>query len=337
MERWQQEDRAAYISAGQLVDTMGLSESRRVLIDRVAAQFPLKITPYYLNLLEPGNADDPLLKMSLPCEEELSLQKDESADPLEELSTSLLDGQRQLLTQRYQNRVLVFPTTRCGGYCRFCFRKRLAGKNGRDLSPDQCEQIASYIEDRPSILEVILSGGDPLMLEDKALAALLERIRSIKHVRTIRLHSRMPVWNPYRLTERLVALLNRFQPVWFVVHINHPRELTGLLVQALSGLIERGVPVLNQMVLLKDVNDDLETLNSLCWQLVKSRIQPYYVHHLDKAQGTAHFRVPISKGIALMDQLRQLLPGYALPRYVLDLPGSTSKTPLGNHPVNYEL
>jgi len=327
MQKWLQQEKNAFIAIPDLLKYLNVSRDQVRLLEEVCHQYPLKITPYYRGLLEPDNETDPLRKICVPSAEELEERTDESSDPLDEADASIFDGPIQLMTARYSSRVLIFPTTMCGGYCRFCFRKRMTGQH-HTLTKQQFNLALNYIRHHMSIHEVILSGGDPLMLPDDQLSFIIREIRRIPHIRTIRLHTRMPVWNPYRLTSELVSTLQKYHPLWLVLHINHPRELTEQLQTGVSRLLNKGIPVLNQSVLLRGINDSVALQEELGWALIKSRVQPYYLHHLDRARGTSHFRVTIAEGTRIMCALKERLPGYAFPRYVLDLPGSSGKISL---------
>ncbi|MBN2384765.1 KamA family radical SAM protein [bacterium] len=334
MERWLIEDRNSLCDGQSLEKHIRLSANEQRHLAQTCAQFQMKVPPYYLSLIDGDDPDDPIRRMCIPDPRELRIKRGELEDPIGDTNESLNNQPVMAITHRYPDRVLLYPTPMCGGYCRFCFRKRLAGRREFSLTSAQLDRALDYIRSQPSIHEVILTGGDPLMLGDKKLFGLIEGIRSIEHVWTIRIHSRMPVWNPYRITDELAEGLRAYHPVWIVTHFNHPRELSPLAEERLAALIDRGINVLNQAVLLKGVNDNQETLTELFWKLIRNRVKPYYLHQLDKARGISHFRVGIRKGVNILRELRGTIPGYAIPHYILDIPGGYGKVPLQYHYLN---
>ena len=317
MEPWQQSLRDS------LTDPLQLA--RRFAVDpapllAVARRYPLRITPYYLGLLEgPG---DPLWRQCVPDPAELETDG-LFADPLSEAHLSPVPG----LIHRYPDRALLLTTTSCAVYCRFCTRKRSVGCGTNSPRPDFTAALA-YIGRTPALQEVILSGGDPLLLDDERLDDLLGRLRAIPHVETIRIHSRVPVVLPERITALLCSILGRHHPLYLNTHFNHPRELTLAAAEACGRLAAAGLPLGNQSVLLRGVNDEAETLRSLFRGLLRLRVRPYYLHHGDLVAGTAHLRTTIEKGLTLVAALRNTLPGMAIPQYVIDLPGGRGKVPL---------
>jgi lysine 2,3-aminomutase len=226
--------------------------------------------------------------------------------------------------------VLLLPSLICPVYCRFCFRRAKIGQaDGGMLPAEQLDGALEYIAGHQSIREVILSGGDPLGLSDRRLAEILDRLDAIDHVDTVRIHSRVPVADPTRITPALIAILSRAKPVWLSIHCNHAREISPETEAALAALNRAGVPLLSQTVLLRGINDDADTMTELLRALIRCRVKPYYLHHADMAPGTAHFRTSIAEGKALMRALRGRIPGFAIPSYVLDIPGGFGKAPLG--------
>ena len=328
---WRMQDRNAVRSVKALSECLPLSPTARNGAEEAERLFRMKITPYYLGLINPNDPDCPIAKMAIPDIRELTVDPGELEDPTGDESRELNTQPVPRLIHRYPDRVLLLPTTRCGSYCRHCFRRRLAGRADRSATEFEISAALRYVKVHTEIREVILSGGDPLMLSDDALFSLLDRIKRIPHVRVLRIHSRMPVVNPYRITGVLVEGLARFRPLWLVLHVNHPREVTQITEERWRRLTESGIPILNQTVLLKGVNDHADTLRELGWRLLESGVQPYYLHHPDLARGTGHFRVSIREGLRLMRTLQGALPGYAIPRYVLDIPGGYGKVPL-QHP-----
>lgn len=316
MEPWQRSLHDSITDPRLLATRFGVDP---VPLLAVAACYPLRITPYYLDLIEvPG---DPIWRQCIPDLHELALDG-QSADPLDEERLSPIPG----LVHRYPDRGLLLVSNSCAVYCRFCTRKRQVGCSvgeGFDLPA-----ALDYLARTPVIREVILSGGDPLMLPDAALDDLLGRLRAIPHIETIRIHSRVPVVLPERVTPELCALLRRYHPLFLNTHFNHPRELTRLASEACARLADAGIPLGNQTVLLAGVNDDSTTLRELLRGLLRLRIRPYYLHQMDLVAGTGHFRTPIETGLALVDSLRGPLTGMAIPHYVIDLPGGKGKVAL---------
>jgi EF-P beta-lysylation protein EpmB len=274
--------------------------------------------------MTPGDPHDPLLRQILPLDEELQTKAGFSADPLEEAGSTVVPG----LLQKYRGRVLLITTGTCAVHCRYCFRRHFPyGEipNSALAWQSALERIAGDA----SVEEVLLSGGDPLTISDSRLAALAKQLAAIGHLRRLRIHTRLPIVIPERVTSELVAWLrsSRLAPV-VVVHANHPRELDAAVLDALGRLVDGGIVVLNQTVLLRGVNDAADVLASLCQQLVNHRVLPYYLHQLDRVRGSAHFEVPIARGRALVADLRRRLPGYAVPRYVHERPGAAHKIAL---------
>lgn len=317
-------------SADVLCERLGLPEEFR---QRVAAaargtSFPVFVPLEFLDRIRPGDCSDPLLRQVLPLPEENEAAAGFTNDPVGELqgtpSASLSVG----LLQKYHGRALLVTSGACGVHCRYCFRRHFP----YDVVPRGTaawDQPLARLAADDSIDEVILSGGDPLVLTDPALENLVLRLAEIPHLRRLRIHSRMPIVIPQRVTEQLIALLSATRlRSWMVVHANHPAELDDPTLAALGRLVDRGIPVLNQAVLLRSVNDDPETLEELCRTLVDHRIQPYYLHQLDRVAGAAHFEVEEAHGRRLVAQLRSRLPGYAVPTYVVERAGEPSKTPL---------
>ena len=287
----------------------------------VAARYPLLITPHYLKLIEkPG---DPIWRQCVPDLTELAAD-DLPEDSLNEQAFAPVPA----VVHRYPDRALLLVSGRCAGYCRFCTRKSRVGTRGFSFSMAQIEEGIAYISATPEIRDVILTGGDPLLLNDECLADLLTRIQQIGHVEVVRIGSRVPVTLPDRITPRLCRMLSRFQPLYLNLHFNHPRELTAESAAACARLADAGLPLGNQTVLLNGVNDDPGVMIELCRGLLKMRVRPYYLHHLDQARGTSHFRVPVERGLEIIAGLRGQLAGLGIPQYVIDPPGGEGKVPL---------
>ncbi len=294
-------------------------------IEAVAKRYAIGITPHVLDLIDRADPADSVAAQYVPSEAELETTPDERADPIGDDAHSPVKG----IVHRYRDRALLKPTHACAVYCRFCFRREMVGPGGTALDADELAQAVAHIRATPAIREVILTGGDPLVLSARRLAALLAELAAIDHVDWIRIHSRIPVADPARITDELVAALKTTKAVWLAVHVNHANELSPEAIAACAKLVDAGIPLIGQTVLLKGVNDDADTLDTLFRALVKNRIKPYYLHHGDLAPGTSHFRTTLEHGQGLMRELRARLSGLAQPVYVLDIPGGAGKVPVG--------
>ena len=311
----------AVTDPAELCRLLGLSPSLAAAAGRAAEEFPLLVPRTYLARIPPGCPEDPLLLQVLPRRDELSGPPQFTADPLGEAEAPPACG----LLWKYQNRLLMVTNGACAVHCRFCFRRHFPYRPAPE-TPADWEPALERIAAEPSIHEVVLSGGDPLTLEDDLLAGLVGRLAEIAHLRRFRIHTRMPVVIPERVTEELLAWLrgSRLSPI-VVVHVNHPAEIDPAVARALGRLVDAGVPVLAQSVLLRGVNDRVDVLAELYERLVDIRVIPYYLHQLDRVAGAAHFEVPEATGIRLVRELRVRLPGYAVPRYVRETPGEPNK------------
>jgi lysine 2,3-aminomutase len=294
-------------------------------IDRVAERYAVAVTPVMLDLIDSGDAADPIARQFIPSEAELKTAPEERTDPIGDDAFSPVKG----IVHRYPDRVLLKLTHTCPVYCRFCFRREKVGPGGDALNPEELKTALDYIRERDGIWEVILTGGDPLMLSPRRLSEIVTTLDAIPHLGVIRFHTRVPVVDPARITGELVAALRTDKAVYVVLHANHAREFTDAARAATRRLIDAGIPMLAQTVLLKGVNDDTETLEHLFRTLVRNRIKPYYLHHGDLAPGTAHFRTTIDDGQMLMRSLRGRVSGLCHPEYVLDIPGGHGKVPVG--------
>ena len=306
-----------------------LAEDRAAAIDRVVDRFALTLTAEMAALIDPSDPADPIARQFVPDESELDVAADEVDDPIGDGAHAAAPG----ITHRYPDRVLLKPTHLCRVYCRFCFRRDRVGQGEDNLSEADLDAALRYIAERPEIFEVILTGGDPLVLSDRRIGAILERLEAVPHVEVVRIHSRVPVVDPGRVTAETARRLRRRFATWMVVHVDHPRELTPSAAEAIGRLVDAGVPVLSQTTLLAGVNDDAVVLEALFRRLVALRVKPYYLHHLDRAEGTARFRTSVEAGRGLMRTLRGRLTGIAQPTYVLDIPGGHGKVPIGPDPL----
>lgn len=323
---WQRDVREGVRTVRDL-DTLPLSPDERAAAEAAAANHKVRIPKPYLDLIDWNDPADPIRLQVIPSSEELAEKEGELGDPIADHGFSPVPR----LTHRHADRVLLFPTYQCAVYCRFCFRKESLTSIGRGYTREALEQAYAYIEAHSEIREVILTGGDPLSLPDKALAEIRVRIEKIAHVRLLRIHTRVPVVLPSRVTEGLVQALRGRLMVTVVTHFNHPREITPDTELACRTLRQAGFVLLNQSVLLKGVNDTVEVLEELCRELMyRLGVKPYYLHHGDLVRGMAHRRTTIAEGQALAAALRARLSGICNPVYVLDLPEGGGKVPLGS-------
>ena len=307
------------IRAGLVEDAAGLGA--------VAAKYAIGITPAVAALIDPEDTNDPIARQFVPTLDELVTTQQERADPIGDLAHSPVEG----IVHRYPDRVLLKAVHVCPVYCRFCFRREMVGPQGLGtLTPAQLDAAVAYIAAHDGIWEVILTGGDPLVLSPRRLRDVMARLAGIAHVKIVRFHTRVPVVEPERVDAEMVAALQASgKTAYLAVHANHPREFTGAARAAMARLVDGGVVLISQSVLLKGINDDVETLASLMKAFVENRVKPYYLHHPDLAPGTGHFRVSIEAGQALVGALRGRISGLAQPVYVLDIPGGYGKADIG--------
>jgi len=321
--RWQLRNRITGLC--ELERIVRLSREERDAMTRFGKMLPVAMTPYYASLLDPKNPKDPIRRTVIPVPQECCRSSGESDDPLGEEKDSPVPG----LVHRYPDRVLFLVTNRCSTYCRYCTRSRMVGKNGNHPHGQELwEKAIEYIEATPGVRDVLLSGGDPLILPNRKLEWLLERLRRIPHVELLRIGTTAPVVLPQRITPSLTRMLKRYHPLWMSIHFTHPDELTGEVVQACGHLADAGIPLASQTVLLAGINDDLETMKRLLQGLLRMRVRPYYLYQCDPILGSNHFRTPVSKGLEIIQGLRGHTSGYAVPQYVIDAPGGGGKIPL---------
>ncbi|HEV7923980.1 MAG TPA: KamA family radical SAM protein [Verrucomicrobiae bacterium] len=284
----------------------------------------LAITPYFFNLIDASDEHCPIRRQVVPRVEETYTAPWEMSDPCGEDSHSPVPG----LVHRYPDRVLFLVTDRCAAYCRYCTRSRMVSNaTGYDFHPEFERQIR-YVSEHPEIRDVLLSGGDPLLLNDDKLEFLLSRLRAIPHVEFLRIGTRIPIFLPQRITPALCAMLRKYHPLFISIHSNHPRELTTEVRDALCRLADAGIPLGNQAVLLRHVNDDVGVMRALVQKLLMCRVKPYYVYQCDLITGSAHLRSSVRKGLEIMENLRGHTTGYAVPQYVIDAPGGGGKVPI---------
>jgi len=323
--RWQLKNAIQRVETFENLLGIELEEKERKMVAMTLKKFPLSITPYYLSLIDTDNyRNDPVFRQAFPSPAELEIGKKDMTDPLAEDKDSPAPG----ITHRYPDRVLFHVSNVCSMYCRHCTRKRKVGDINSIPDRNQLREGLEYIRNTPVIRDVLLSGGDPLMLPDHYLDWILTELRKIEHVQVIRIGSRMPVVLPYRITDDLVQMLKKHQPLWLNTHFNHPREITASSREALRMLADNGIPLGNQSVLLAGVNDCPRIMKSLVHKLVENRVRPYYLYQCDLSEGLSHFRTPVGKGVEIMESLIGHTSGFAIPTYVIDAPGGGGKIPL---------
>ena len=313
------------LGADDLVDAGLVAPERLGEVRRVAAQFQVALTDEVVHLIDPADPGDPIAAQFVPSAAELQTLPEEQADPIGDERWSPVPG----IVHRYPDRVLLKPSLVCPVYCRYCFRREQIGIRGKVLSRAALDRAYAYIQARPEIWEVVVTGGDPFLLSPRRVAAVTQTVAAIDHVQVIRFHTRVPIVDPRRVTAALIGALGAEKAVYVVVHANHPRELTDAARQAIGRITRAGISVLSQSVLLRGVNDDAAVLEELFRKLVAMRVKPYYLHHPDLARGTGHFRGDIAEGQQLMRELRRRASGLCQPTYVLDIPGGHGKVPVG--------
>jgi lysine 2,3-aminomutase len=312
-------------TAAALLQARAVPAGNEAEIEEVRQRYAVAVTPAMLDLIDPTDIDDPIARQFVPRREELDVTAEERRDPIGDEPHTKVSG----ITHRYPDRLLLKPLHVCPVYCRFCFRREYVGPGGEMLTKAELERALDYVREHSEVWEVILTGGDPLLLSPRRLLHIMGALADIEHVAVVRVHTRVPVVDPERVTDDMVAALRRHTPTYVVLHSNHPREMTPAASQACARLVDGGIPMLSQSVLLRGVNDDPATLESLFRTLVRNRVKPYYLHQGDLAQGTSHFRTSIADGQALMRALRGDISGICQPTYVLDLPGGFGKSPIG--------
>jgi lysine 2,3-aminomutase len=320
--KWQLKNRVTTLA--QLEKHLVLSPEERSGVLLSGDKLALAVTPHFFNLIERDDPDCPIRRQVIPRVEETWTSPYEMTDPCGEDSHMPVPG----LVHRYPDRVLFLVTDRCASYCRYCTRSRVVSGAGEQELQIDFEEAFRYLEQHTEIRDVLLSGGDPLLFSDEKLEGLLKRLRAIEHIEFVRIGSRVPIFLPQRITPALCEMLQKYHPLWMSVHVNHPRELTSEVKIALERLANHGVPLGNQSVLLRGVNDDLPTMKELVQKLLICRVRPYYLYQLDLITGSSHLKVPVSKGIEIIEGLRGHTTGYAIPQYVIDAPGGGGKVPI---------
>ena len=319
---WQVNNRLNTVD--QIKQVVDLTADEEADIAKVMDGFRVGITPYYASLMDPDDPGCPVRRQAVPILEETHRSEADMLDPLHEDEDSPAPG----LTHRYPDRVLFLITDQCSMYCRHCTRRRLAGETDGARSMDDINACIDYIRRTPVVRDVLLSGGDCLCVEDDVLEYIISELRKIEHVEIVRLGSRTPVVMPQRITDDLCNMLKKYHPIWLNTHFNHPKEMTPEAMEACRKLADAGIPLGNQSVLLRGVNDDVHVMRNLMHVLVKNRVRPYYIYQCDLSLGIEHFRTPVSKGIEIIEGLRGHTSGYAVPTFVVDAPGGGGKTPV---------
>lgn len=301
-----------------------LTEAEEEGVKKSLETLRMAITPYYLSIIDLNNPDCPIRKQAIPSVMELHMSKADLLDPLHEDEDAPVPG----LTHRYPDRVLFLITDMCAMYCRHCTRRRFAGQTDSESPSERIQKGIDYIARTPEVRDVLLSGGDALLISDKLLENIIQKLRQIPHVEIIRIGTRVPVVMPQRITDDLVNMLKKYHPIWINTHFNHPDEMTPEAVESCRKMADAGIPLGNQSVLLRGVNDNTDIMKKLVHKLVFNRVRPYYIYQCDLSMGLEHFRTPVSKGIEIIENLRGHTSGYAVPTYVVDAPGGGGKIPV---------
>ena len=321
---WQWQVRNRIETLDQLKKYIDLTAAEEEGIRKSLKTLRMAITPYYLSLIDKDNYHSPIRKQAIPSAFELHKSKADLIDPLAEDHDSPVPG----LTHRYPDRVLLLVTDQCAMYCRHCTRRRFAGQHDSPLTTDRIDKCIEYIAKTPEVRDVLLSGGDALLVSDDRLEYIISQLRAIPHVEIIRIGTRTPVVCPQRITPELVGMLRKYHPIWVNTHFNHPDEITPESTRACAMLADAGIPLGNQSVLLRGINDCVFIMKKLVQQLVKIRVRPYYIYQCDLSMGIEHFRTPVSKGIEIIENLRGHTSGYSVPTFVVDAPGGGGKIPV---------
>jgi len=320
--RWQLRHRITTLE--RLKEIIDLTPEETEGIKHSKGRLALAVTPYFASLMDPTNPNCPIRRQAIPRIEEIRLSKSEMVDPLGEDTHSPVPG----LVHRYPDRVLLIVTDQCAVYCRYCTRRRLVGSSEQSITQGNFEEVLKYLKSHRKVRDVLLSGGDPLLLENERLEEMLSRLRAIPHIEVLRIGTRVPVTLPQRITGGLVRMLKKYHPLMISIHFTHPKEITDQVRRACSELADGGIPLGSQTVLLKGINDKPYIMKKLVQELLKIRVRPYYIYQCDLAMGTGHFRTSVATGIQIMEKLRGHTTGYAVPTYVVDAPGGGGKIPL---------
>lgn len=320
--KWQVNNRITTLE--DLEKILPLTEDEKEGVRQCLKSLRMAITPYYASLINPDDRDDPLRKQSVPTIKEIAISSADMKDPLNEDIYSPVKG----IIHRYPDRVLFLVTDKCSMYCRHCTRRRFSGQTDNSLPMDEVEGAIKYISSTPSVRDVLISGGDPLLMDDDRLEYIIKSVREIPHVEIIRIGTRVPVVLPQRVTPELTGMLRKYHPLWINTHFNHPDEVTDRAKKACAMIVDAGIPLGNQTVLLRGVNDCVNIQRELLHRLVMARVRPYYIYQCDLSQGIEHFRTKVSKGIEIIEGLRGHTSGICIPTFVIDAPGGAGKIPV---------
>ncbi len=323
--KWQFAHRITTVA--QLRRILPLTQTEQDEIQQCLSHFRMAITPYYASLINPNDPLDPIRAQCVPSILETRPCATDMADPLNEEGCSPVPH----VVHRYPDRVLFLVTLQCSMYCRHCTRRRMVGEEDRVITEKALQRALCYIRKHTEIRDVLISGGDPLTLSDEKLEHIISALRTIEHVDIIRIGTRVPVVMPMRITDELLSMLRKYHPIWINTHFNHPSEITPESIRACEAIADAGIPLGNQSVLLRGVNDDTETMRELVHGLVHMRVRPYYLYQCDMSQGISHFRTKVEKGIAIIHDLTGYTSGFAVPKFVIDAPGGGGKIPVGYH------
>ena len=321
--RWQLRNRIT--RAEQLRLLLNLNEEEVASIDASNGRMATAITPYFAKLMSRTDPNCPIRRQAIPTQQEFHISPNDLIDPCAEDENSPVHG----LVHRYPDRVLLLVTDKCAVYCRYCTRRRMVGSSEKCITEDELDGAIAYIQATKKVRDVLISGGDPLLLEDDRLEGILAKVRKIPHVEIIRIGTRAPVTLPQRITPALTNMLKKYHPLWMSIHFSHPKEVTKEVRKSCAMLAEAGIPLGSQTVLLRGINDKPYIMKRLMHELLKVRVRPYYIYQCDLAMGTEHFRTPIAVGINIIEKLRGHTTGYAVPSFVIDAPGGGGKIPVG--------
>lgn len=321
--KWQFAHRITTVE--QLSKVLDLTAEDKNDIAKCLTQFRMAITPYYASLIRSSDKNDPVRRQCVPSIEETMYCPDDLADPLDEEGDSPVPH----IVHRYPDRVLFLVTYQCSVYCRHCTRRRAVGEEDRIINGRELKDALAYISAHTEIRDVLISGGDPLVMSTERLEHIIASLRAIPHVDIIRIGTRVPVVMPMRITEELTGMLKKYHPIWINTHFNHPNEITPDAERACAMIVDSGIPLGNQSVLLKGINDNADTMKELLLKLVHMRVRPYYLYQCDLSKGISHFRTKVDTGIDIIHKLTGNISGYAVPKYVIDAPGGGGKVPIG--------
>jgi lysine 2,3-aminomutase len=320
--KWQIANRIT--TAEEIAKYLSMSDEEKADVEKCLSLFRMSVTPYYASLIDVNDPNDPIRKVCIPSIKETYPCKSDLADPLGEEKDSPVPH----IVHRYPDRVLFLVTLCCSTYCRYCTRRRVVGEEDNVITEDELQVALKYIRDHEEIRDVLISGGDPLVMDTDKLEHIISQLRQIPHVDIIRIGTRVPVVLPMRIDDELLNMLKKYQPIWINTHFSHPNEITPDSERACEAIVDAGIPLGNQTVLLKDLNNTTEILKTLMLKLVHMRVRPYYLYQCDLTQGIGHFRTGVDEGIKIIHELQGFISGYAVPKFVIDAPGGGGKIPI---------